>query len=174
MFIAITTISIFAVAGVAWLVNRILPFKICPICAGVSGTWGWMLGAKFLGYEIDMIVLAMLMGGSVVGIAYRLEKRLPAGRSPLLWKTFFISFGFVAVYSAISLVMGESTLGLLAPKHFEGSNPLWWFVLTAAITTLIIWAFGYTREPRSRAMSLPRTKNNKAVEELEKKMKKCC
>lgn len=94
MDIAIATISIMAIAGAALVYNRMSPFRVCPICAGVSGTWLWMLAAKFLGYTIDIVILAILMGGSVVGIAYQMEKHF-AFRA----KMIFIPAGFVFVYS---------------------------------------------------------------------------
>ncbi len=167
MLIAIVTISILAITGLTWLLNRILPFKICPICAGVSLTWLWMLAAKFLGYEIDLLILAMLMGGSVVGIAYQIEKKLlarrslarpaepwrsggeggPDGRSPLLWKTLFIPVGFVAAY------------GILMQ---------WWSVFLVSIIFLLQIAFIFLspkKESRGR---------NQKVGELEEKMKNCC
>ncbi len=92
MFIAITIASIFIIAGLAWLLNRFQEFKICPICTGVFGTWFWMLVVKFLEYEVDLIILAMLMGGSVVGVAYQIKR---------VKKILFIPIGFVAVYSII-------------------------------------------------------------------------
>lgn len=119
MFIAIAAISILAITGLTWLFNRILPlrlrsgqaFKICPICAGVSGTWLWMLAAKFLGYEIDLIIPAMLMGGSVVGIAYQGERSLEwAGRNPLFWKTAVVVIGMPLAFWAVREV-NAVTLG---------------------------------------------------------------
>lgn len=151
MLIAITTISIFAITGFVWLVNRILPLKICPICAGVSGTWLWLLAAKFLGYEIDLLIPAILMGGSVVGIANRL---------PLPSKTLFISVGFVAVYSVLAS---------------------WWTAFIVATTILVIVALRFTEEPRAMeengkvaAPSGRASPHEMRREELEKKMKKCC
>ena len=151
MFIVITTISILAITGFMWLINRILPFNICPICAGVSGTWLWMLVGKFLGYEIDMIILAMLMGGSVVGIAYQIEKRLPINHSPLLWKTLFIPVGFVATYGILSA---------------------WWSVSILLATFLIVLILRFTEQIKS-SETTPEEQNPE-VEELKKKMKDCC
>ena len=148
MPIAITTVSILAIAGVIRLSHRILPFKICPICAGVAGTWIWMLAGKFLGYEIDMRIPAMLLGGSVVGIAYQIEKRLPSTRSPILWKMLFIPTGFVAAYSLVSF---------------------WWVGFAAASAFLVICALWSTRESHRRV-----AQGRNAVEELENKMKNCC
>lgn len=99
MLIVITVISILTITTLVWLVNRILPFAVCPICAGVFFTWVGLVGAHFLGYRIDLIVPALLMGGSVVGIAYQLEKKLD--KPSLLGKALFISSGFVVAYSVL-------------------------------------------------------------------------
>lgn len=93
MWIIISATSILVIATITRLANKALPFKICSICAGVSGTWAWLLAGRWLGYPIDVVVLGLLMGGSVVGIAYQVEKRR--------WKTLFIPLGFIAAYSLI-------------------------------------------------------------------------
>lgn len=175
MFIAIATISILAITGLVWLSKRVLAFRICPVCAGVSGTWLWMLVAKFFGYETDLIIIAALMGGSVVGIAYQIEKRFilssqsadsvdtsplpsstegrdkslagkPAADKLLLWKTLFISVGFTAVY------------GILYSR--------WDVFIPAVIAAALLIAF--FRKPRQNMAK------NKTVEDLERKMKNCC
>ena len=63
-------LSILVITGFVWLLNRITPYKVCPICAGVSGTWLFMLGARFLGYSVDPAILAMLLGtlGKIIGV----------------------------------------------------------------------------------------------------------
>lgn len=166
MLIAITAISILAITGLIWLFNRIMPFKICPICAGVSGTWLWILAGIYFGL-LDSgswsLIAAIAMGGSVVGIAYQIEKRLAYSASwriragkLLLWKTLFIPAGFVAVYSIISLVASPSGPSLLIA-----------FIIV--MTLLVIMTLRFIREPRFRAF-----KGDKAVEKLEKKMKNCC
>ncbi|MDO8474291.1 MAG: hypothetical protein Q7S62_02005 [bacterium] len=144
--LTIVIASIVVITCAAWLVNKVLPFKVCPICAGVSGTWLWMLVALFVGYEIDRIIVAMLLGGSVVGIAYQLEKRLPAGRSPILWKALFIPAGFVVAYSLVSLQWA-----LLA--------------VSLGVVGVIVWAF---------VMAVPKQRANQKVEELKQKMENCC
>src|SRR3989344_7286156 len=67
MLIVITITSILGVTIVVWLANRILPFQVCPICAGVFGTWVGLLSAYFLGYPIDLVVPPPFMGGAVGG-----------------------------------------------------------------------------------------------------------
>lgn len=151
MEIIIATISILAITALFWILNKFLPFKICPICAGVLGTWLWMLAGMFFGllptahYQLPT---AILMGGSVVGIAYQLEKRLPEKHSPLLWKTIFIPLGFIVVYSIISL-------------SFTAFMP--------AIILLIAPALWFIIKPRRDI-----TQNGKRVEELKNKMEDCC
>lgn len=169
MLIAITTISILAITGLVWLFNRILPFRICPICAGVSGTWLWILAGIYLGLleaEGWKLIAAIAMGGSIVGIAYQIEKRLPSNRSPLLWKTLFVPAGFIAVYSAISAFAEDSA-----------DKSSWWTAFIVITTLLIIMALRFTEEPRSRAAKSDKAvhlERSRKVEELEKKMKNCC
>ena len=97
--IIITIISIFFLTLIAWAFRQISGVKICPFCAGVALTWLWMLSAYYLGYGTDLTILAMLMGGSVVGISYTLEKYRAQS---LAARTIFIVSGFEAVYSLIN------------------------------------------------------------------------
>ncbi len=142
-----TLVSIWAIAGLAWAVRGRLPFPVCPICIGVGGTWLWMAAARLLGLAVDATMLAVLLGGSVVGIAYQLEKRLPPGRSPLAWKMLFMPAGFVAAY------------GLAAPH---------WILLAAGAAGLALLALVFLRAP-----SAPE-KSSATVEKLEEQMKRCC
>ena len=103
MLIAITVISILAISVAVWFANKVLPFTVCSICAGVFLTWVWLIGAHFAGYQINLVIPALLMGGSVVGIAYQLEKKfrdLPVGKI-LFWKILFIPTGFVVAYGIL-------------------------------------------------------------------------
>ena len=74
MIIAIISILVFTL--IVWFANKLLPFSICPICAGVFLTWIWM----FVGISLGELSLAnyqlpttMLMGGTVVGLTFKLE-----------------------------------------------------------------------------------------------------
>jgi len=147
MTIFIFLISIFAITGLVWLFNKVAPLKICPICAGVSGTWLWVLLGIYAGWLEAESWRLIAMGGSVVGIAYQLERRLPSHRSSLLWKTLFIPAGFLAVYSLI----------------FS-----WW--ITAALA--LLWLLGVT-VAFLRVFVHTRTEDTK-IKELEKEMQKCC
>ncbi|MFY9462369.1 MAG: hypothetical protein WAP51_04165 [Candidatus Sungiibacteriota bacterium] len=158
MSLAFALLSIFAIAGLCWLLNKMLfprlrsvqAFRICPVCAGVAGTWLWMLLAKFLGWQVDMTILALLMGGSVVGIAYQLEKRPAfAGASAgklMLWKLLFIPAGFAAAYSLISF---------------------WRTGFLVATLALLVILFEFLKHGGSHVSS-------EKIEELKKKMQNCC
>lgn len=152
--IIITIISIFAITSLVWTANKMFPFQVCPICAGVAGTWLWMLAASLLGYQVDLVIVAMLLGGSVVGIAYQLEKRLPAGRSLLLWKTLFIPAGFIGAYS---LVVSQ------------------WAMLAGAagLAGILVLIFLKSTE-KQQAGSKVEERVLSEVEGLKKKMENCC
>lgn len=150
MDISITILSIFAITLAVWLANRVLPYKVCPICAGVSGTWMLMLGARFLGYFVDPSLLALLLGASVAGVAYQLEKKLAQGRSELLFKALFILVGFIAAYE---IVQNQ------------------WFLVIGVLVILSLLAYAFLRVPNPPAGG---KKVSKRVESLEEKMKQCC
>lgn len=149
--IIIATISIFIITGVFWLFNKFSPIQVCPICAGVSGTWLLILAGLFLGILIHggwVLIVAMGMGGSVVGIAYQLEKKMPKYKSTLLWKTLFIPIGFIAVYS------------LFVTQ---------WIIFVISIIFMIILAWLFTRKKISHP-----EKEKEVISKLENKMKDCC
>ncbi len=154
MAVIIAVISMFVIAGIAQAVNRFTAnhklsqkLKICPICAGALMTWLWMIVAKFFGYDIDLVIPAVLMGGSVVGIANLIEKRLPDDKSRLLWKLLFMPAGFIIVWSVLMQ---------------------WWsiFLISLALVALIyLWFFGSRRDSDSQGGT---------TDDLKKKMEECC
>lgn len=150
MELIIAIVSILTITGLIWLANRVLPFQICPICAGVSGTWLWMYAGMIINPSLIsnfQLPISILMGGTVVGIAYQIEKRLPTGRSPLLWKTLFIPVGFAAAYSLVNF---------------------WWMPFSAAavVAAGLAWIF---LKPNRRA-----AKDSSIIEKLKSKLKDCC
>ena len=129
--------------GARWL----LRVPVCPICAGVAGTWLWMIVGRSLGYAIDPGMLAILLGASVAGVAYQVEKRLPPGRSPILWKMLFIPIGLIAAYA-----LAASLWALLAP---------------VAIALALLTAFFLIPGGTAHAES-------EAVGALKERMRQCC
>lgn len=152
MAIITVVISILLLTGLVSLARRLLPFTVCPICAGVSLTWLWILAGIYSGWLAAgswQLLAALAMGGSVVGIAYQLEKRLAPGRSPLVWKTLFIPAGFAAVYGLVRMD--------------------WWLALSALAAALVIVIIFLRRSPQKSGGEI----SNRAAE-LEQKMKDCC
>lgn len=148
MLISVTVLSILVIALLIWLANKLLPFAICPICAGVFLTWLGLIGARFAGYDIDPIVPAILMGGSVVGIAYQLDKKFSAlsSEARMFWKMLSMPAGFVAVYA---LLMEQ------------------WVVLAIAFVFLIVISVALALCAQARIRS-------GKVSSLERAMEECC
>ncbi|KKW40332.1 MAG: hypothetical protein UY89_C0002G0007 [Parcubacteria group bacterium GW2011_GWA1_54_9] len=147
--IIITIISILGIAGVTWLINRILPFTVCPICAGGFLTWVWLLAAYYAGYDIPLLIPAILMGGSVVGVTYQIEKTFSRASEGMrmLWKVLFIPAGFIAAYAVLEQL---------------------WTVLLAAIVFLLAMSLA----PLFLG-STPGLREGMAGD-IEKKMRDCC
>lgn len=73
-------------------IEKTLKIKVCAICYAVGFTWLGLLILNFANLiEIDKTLIAVLMGGSVVGIMYRLIKS---------WYLQLVELtgGFLAVY----------------------------------------------------------------------------
>ena len=142
-----TTASILAIAGAMWMIRRMLRIQLCPICLGVGGTWLWMLIARELDYAVNTTMLAILVGGSVAAVADQVEKRLPAHRSTLLWKTLFLPPAFAGAYALIT-------------RH--------WVLLVPVVIGLIGLTMFFLHSSGAAQES------NENVDELTRKMKNCC
>ena len=154
--------SIYALTLAVWLWNKIAAprlgsgtkFRICPICAGVSATWLWVIAGVYLGLLKDAnwpMAAAVLMGGSVVGIAYQAERKLFTGLNEggvLLWKVLFIPAGFAIAYSAVTFAIAYAAVG----------------VGLLALEFAAFWAYS----KRAAAADPER------VRQLEERMKNCC
>ncbi len=110
--------SVLALTLAGWLARSYARAPVCPICVGVSGTWAWMLLARLAGFAVEPAVLALLFGASTFAGAHWIEKRLPPGRSPMLWKACAIPAGLAASYGVaterwIAAGIGLAALGLL-------------------------------------------------------------
>jgi hypothetical protein len=140
-------LSMLALTGLALAARTLMQARICPVCVGVGATWLWMIVAREFGHPVDITMLALLLGGSVVGIANLAERRLPPRRSPLVWKTLFIPTGFVAAYCL--------------------AVPLWGAFAVSSLG-LALLAGVFLRSPA--APSAP----GDAVEALKKRMQQCC
>jgi hypothetical protein len=108
-----TIVGIGMLTAMAWGLRRFLFPRLCPLCAGVAGTWIAMLAAHWAGMELDLRLPALLLGGSVVGLAGLGEVAL-AGRAPgavLAWKTAFVATGFATAYALLLAAWLPAGLG---------------------------------------------------------------
>lgn len=72
-------------------------FRICYVCVTVSGLWLTMSALSAWGFAplaVLITPIALLMGGSVVGIAYQ--------RSSLRWKITTIAIGMPVAYFLVT------------------------------------------------------------------------
>ncbi len=145
--VAPALVSIWLLAALAWLARRTLRVSVCPVCAGVAGTWLWMLAARQFDIGVDTSLLPLLLAGSVVGIAYQLERFVPAGRSAALFKSIAIPIGLAAAYA------------------LEQSQ---WGLLLAMLVALAVVGAAFFRAAGEASPA------SEAVEELKKQMKQCC
>jgi len=75
--------------------EKFIPFRFCAICYSVSLTLIalFLLDASNL-FEVDPVLISILMGGSVVGIMYRLEKYFKDNKLRNFW---IVRIGFVVL-----------------------------------------------------------------------------
>ena len=143
----VAMLSVIGLTLAAWLVRRVARADLCPVCAGVAGTWLWMVLARVAGVAIDPAMLAVLMGASVVGFTQWVGDRLPKGRSPLVWKALAIPIGAAAAYGAVV--------------------EQWMLAIGAALFLMVVsMVFGASRGAAPA--------DEKTISELEERMKKCC
>lgn len=151
MITAILLVLVITVIVVA--LNKSLPFKVCPICAGISGSWliltAGILLARWSGdYKLP---IAMLMGGTVVGIAFQGEAKFEwAKKGIYMWKAPVIILGMPVAYWL-----------------FKNMSLMTLAVEIAALAILMYSFF-------IRSHNISKHENDKHITELENKMKNCC
>lgn len=76
--------------------------KACPICVAVAGTWLWQLVVYFVYPNIvSQLWLGILMGGSVIGIMYQIDKKLAGRLSWIVAKPIWVTTGFGLISALI-------------------------------------------------------------------------
>lgn len=84
----------FALLAVKYIIKK----ELCVLCGSVSLTWLGFLIAYKLGEWSDPLPVILLMGGSVVGIYYLVDRRIRA-----LWHVFRLPF-FLTLMLAVLAV----------------------------------------------------------------------
>ena len=104
LFFILALFLFFALIITPFIKNRFNK-KLCAICAAVSLTWIGLLIAKYLGYSIDALILAILMGESVTGIMYLFEGYAEKkNRKFLPLKALIILLGTLLVYLVLKWI----------------------------------------------------------------------
>ncbi len=114
------------------IIKSMSKWQFCVICTSVSFTWMTLLALYWLGLFDQPVIIAVLMGQSIVGFYYFLEKKtreeLHIFRLPLLLTLTLVAF--MALGVTTDLIQGLNLLAAL------------WVVLTLL--------FLYRRNPRVR------------------------
>lgn len=114
------TITWFIVLATFWflflvLLKSKLSWKFCAVCVAISSIWLALLIMRFAGKTVDPLLIAVLMGESVVGFYYFLEKRVPTAWQIFRWP--YLITATIAVYVIIGtrdgIVSVVSWLGLI-------------------------------------------------------------
>ena len=89
---------------IIYFIIALLPWKLCAICTAVSLTWFSILIMHIFGLYIDMIWLGIMMGGSVIGLMYKLDEYLRKNNYSGVWllKLAIVIFGFLFTYLIIN------------------------------------------------------------------------
>jgi len=89
------------------ILYKMFKFKICAVCAMVSSTWALLLTLTLLGYKIPVIIIAILMGQSIAGFMYIVEKKISKKDDYLqILKPAIIILGTLFVYMILTFVYG--------------------------------------------------------------------
>ena len=95
LLIALVSVALlyFLLLGVRSLIRN---YDFCVICASVSMTWISLLVLFLSGKFSDSVIIALLMGQSMVGLYYTLEKRVDEDvkifRLPFLLTLIFLGY----------------------------------------------------------------------------------
>ncbi len=92
--------------------DLIRSLDFCAICFSVSATWTTLLALNLLGYFSDRIIIALLMGQSVTGIYYMIEKRVQEGLR-VLSLPFLLTLTYLAYLSLNTSKMSITSTTLL-------------------------------------------------------------
>lgn len=157
--VSITTLYfVFALLGKT--IKKLIGKKVCAICAAVSLTWLSLLILWLTGFKIDPLVIAILMGQSIVGIMYQAEEYFEKKKLKKFWlvRILMITLGTLFVY----LLLRKIWLVLLI------------LIALAVPLTLILWLMIFRGEKKEREAKKPGKTIKKAVSDLEKLMEDCC
>ena len=148
----ISSILIVGFTALTYFFNKITHWKTCVICAGVSLTWLTLTALMvpgFLASSFYLLVTAMLMGGTVVGIAFQGEKKFKWAKNLFYWKAPVVIIGFIIAYLLLINIS--------------------WTTFAIELALLGLLTYFLFLQP-----SAGKSPQGKSVSELEEELKDCC
>lgn len=155
--LASITILYFLFAFWSERIKKIVGRKICAICAAVSLTWSGLLLLRLIGFKIEPLIIAILMGQSIVGIMYKAEEYFKEKKLEKFWLVRILTIvgGTLLIYWLLKANYLLTFLLLI------GGGILLIFVLSTASGKEV------ENQPKSK-------ERRKAISKLEKMMEDCC
>lgn len=136
-----------------------MKINICPICVAVSSLWLVLSAGVAWGYlelSVYLVPIALLMGGTVVGIAYLGEKKCRwAAQHQLLWKILVIAGGMPLAYLLII-------------------NLNKFIVIIELIIIVKIAYFFFIKSSKVTSGSNNLSADQTGISEIEEQMEQCC
>ena len=162
LIIALTPLLVITL--MIWLLNRQLPVQICPVCVSVSGTWLLLNAGILFGYiqSTDFLpIILLLMGGTIVGIAYQGEKSLAwAAQNTFRWKLLIIIIGM--------------PLALWATKNLSFKVLIFEAMILFVLAYLFFFRSPSKKQTFGNANFPPAKENYEKIKTIENKLKDCC
>lgn len=88
------------------IVKTFVKLKFCVLCASISLTWITLLILYWLNLFEDFVLIALLVGNSIVGIYYLVERKT-AEKFHIFRLPFFLSLIFVGYILIFTPVIGR-------------------------------------------------------------------
>lgn len=110
MTVALVVAAIVAAFVVLLSVKQVSGYRFCVLCVSIGGTWVVLLALHWLGVFDNPVLLALLMGQTVVGFHYLIEARVR--EELLVFRLPFVLTLMVLFYFAITLDPAVVSAGL--------------------------------------------------------------
>ena len=79
-------------------IKKITKIKVCALCAAVLLTWVGLLVLKLIGYNIDVLIIGILIGQCIMGITCKLEKKMKDKFAIAMMKITMVIVGTFLAY----------------------------------------------------------------------------
>ena len=111
------TLTFFLIFTVREFINKNMKKKICVICAAITLTWIFLLILYWKGIFDNQLIIALLMGQTILGIFYlsesKVKKELKFFRLPFLLSLIVTGYSILTLEIRINLLIFLSILWIL-------------------------------------------------------------